>query len=123
MHREIYTFLSSEEENRWEKSLQNKAPLAIIETQVAFRDSFASKQHKEDPDMRTDPAEWRVGDLSVSSNSHLQHLTAAAASRPARDPEQSQAPCGVTRCRTDARGACLHQMTPEPEGSDGGEDR
>lgn len=63
------------------------------------------------------------GDLSVSSDSHLQHLTAAAASRPDRDPEQSQARCGVTRCRTDARGACLHQMTPGPKGSDGGEDR
>lgn len=65
------------------------------------------------------------GDLSVSSDSHLQHLTAATASRPDRDPGQIQAQCGVTRCRTDAQGACLHQMTPEPKGrgSDGGEDR
>lgn len=45
------------------------------------------------------------GDLSVSSDSHLQHLTAAAASRPDHDPGQSQAQCGVTRCRTDVRGS------------------
>lgn len=79
-----------------------------------------SKQHKEDSDMYTDPAErrrrGRGGDLSVSSDSHLQHLTAAAASRPDRDPVQSQAWCGVTRCRADARGVRLRQMTPELEG-------
>lgn len=56
------------------------------------------------------------GDLSVSSDSHLQHLTAVAAWRPDRDPGRSQALCGVTQCRTDARGACLQQMTPELKG-------
>lgn len=53
-------------------------------------------------------------DLSVSSSSHLQHLTAGAALRPERDPGRSQAWCGVTRCGSNALGACLHQMTPEP---------
>lgn len=64
------------------------------------------------------------GNPSVSSDIHLQHLTAVAAPRPVRDPGQSQAWCGVTRCRTDARGACLHQMTPELGwSSDIGKDR
>lgn len=64
------------------------------------------------------------GDPSVSPDSHLQHLTANAASRPVHDPGQSQAQCGLTWCRTDARGACLRQMKPElGRGSDSGKDR
>lgn len=79
--------------------------------------------------MQTDLAGWRQqgtkGDLSVSSYSHLQHLTAAAALRPDCDPGQSQAHCGVIWCPTDNRGACLHQLTLKLKGrgSDGGEDR
>lgn len=67
----------------------------------------------------------KTSDPSVSLNSHLQHLTAITAASPDHDPVRSQTRCGVTQCRTDAQGACLHHMTPEPKscGSDSGEDR
>lgn len=61
---------------------------------------------------------------SVSSDSHLQHLTAATASRLECGPGKSQAQCGVT-----VSYQCLGSVSPpddtEPKGraSDGGEDR
>lgn len=109
------------------KLLQNKASLTIIAThvtQMTFQISLTYQIHLNNIKriqtctliQQRGGGGDGGGDLSVSSDSHLQHLTAAAASRPDRDPVQSQAWCGVTRCRADARGVRLRQMTPELEG-------
>lgn len=114
------------------KLLENKVPPAIIATHLIdmnLRMPKTSKHHKMDPNMLVNAAalrqqkgwRWSIGQLGQPFTAPDHRCSLGAWPRPW--PESSPVPSDTVSYRR--RGACLHQMTPEPKsrGSDGGEDR